>query len=337
MEALELPWTRSALARLPSHPVELPAALLLGGQAGLGKRATAQFLALALLCESERTTLAPCGHCASCKLMAAGTHPDLRLIELTSEEEAAAAGEGEETGPAKKAPKQISVGRVRELGDFVTTSAHRGGAKVVLIDPAEAMHPAAANAVLKILEEPPGRTHFLLVSHQPERLLATIRSRCFQVPFALPDAPASLAWLKIKGLEEGAELALAQGGYAPLAALEFAHAEEYWAQRKAFLEALARPGFNAVIATERADALEPPMIAGLLMRWAHDLAAVRFGGPVRYHLDFQPALEKLARAASPVALMRWYTRVLAYGRAAHHPLNKKLALESLLGDYPGLD
>jgi DNA polymerase-3 subunit delta' len=133
---------------------------------------------------------------------------------------------------------------------------------------------------------------------------------------------------------EGAELALAQGGYAPLAALEFAGAEAYWAQRRAFLEILARPGFSAVTATERADPLDPPVIAGLLLRWAYDLASVRFGGRVRYHLDFGQALEKIASGMSPVALMRWYTEVLAYGRSAQHPLNKKLALESLLGRYP---
>jgi DNA polymerase-3 subunit delta' len=332
VEDLALPWTGTALARLPAEAQALPAAMLLGGQAGLGKRATALFLARALLCETRREGLAACGACASCKLMEAGTHPDLRLVELASQDEAATE-EGEEGGPAKKASKQIPVARVRELGDFVTTSAHRGGAKAVVIVPAEALHPAAANAVLKILEEPPGRTHFLLVSHQPDRLLATIRSRCFLVPFAVPDVAAGLAWLKARGVE-GAELALAQGGYAPLAALEFANAQAYWAQRKAFLETLARPGFSPVMATERADALDPPVIAGLLLRWAYDLAAVRFGGRVRYHLDFRQALEKISAGMSPVALMRWYTEVLAYGRAANHPLNKKLALESLLGSYP---
>lgn len=333
MEGLELPWTRTALARLPAQAQALPAAMLLGGQPGLGKRATALFLVRALLCETRRDGLAACGACASCRLLEAGTHPDLRLVELASEEETAAE-EGEEGGPAKKTSKQIPVARVRELGEFVTTSAHRGGAKAVVIAPAEALHPAAANAVLKILEEPPGRSHFLLVSHQPDRLLATIRSRCFLVPFTVPDAAAGLAWLKAKGVE-GAELALAQGGYAPLAALEFAHAEGYWAQRKAFLDTLARPGFSPVTATERAEALDPPVIAGLLLRWAYDLAAVRFGGRVRYHLDFRQALEKSSAGMSPVALMRWYADVLAYGRAANHPLNKKLALESLLGGYPG--
>lgn len=333
METLDLPWTASAMARLPARAGDLPAALLLGGQAGLGKRDTGLFLARAILCEKERAGLTACGECASCKLIEAGTHPDLRLVELATEEEAPAE-ESAEPGPAKKVPKQISVARVRELGEFVTTTAHRGVAKVILIAPAEAMHPAAANAVLKILEEPPGRTHFILVSHQPERLLATIRSRCFYVPFSAPDPATGLAWLKANGVE-GAELALAQGGYAPLAARQFAHAEEYWAQRKTFLETLTRPGFSPVLATERAEPLEPPVIAGLLLRWAYDLAAVQAGGQVRYHLDFRGALEKLAAGMTPVNLMRWYSSVLAYGRAAQHPLNKKLALESLLGGYPG--
>jgi DNA polymerase-3 subunit delta' len=334
MEEIGFPWIAASLARLPANIENLPGALLLSGQPGLGKRTTALFLARAILCETSRDGWGACGTCASCHLVAAGNHPDLRVVELATEEEQP--GEAEETASSSKKPsKQISVDRIRSLGEFVTTTAYRGRAKVIVISPAEAMHPAAANAVLKILEEPPGNTYFLLVSHQPDRLLPTIRSRCFQVPFALPAPDAALEWLKGRGIEQP-ELALAQGGYAPLAAIEKAESPEYWTQRKALLDALARPGFNPVVAAERAEPIEGPALAGLLQQWAYDIAAVKSGGTVRYHLDFRNALEKLATEAGPEALMAWYDTVIQYGRVSQHPLNKRLAVEGLLSGYPGL-
>lgn len=334
MEEIGLPWIAASLAKLPARIANLPGALLLSGHAGLGKRTTALFLARALLCESTRDGLGACGTCASCHLIAAGNHPDLRLVELATEEDQA--GEGEEpAASAKKPSKQISVGRIRTLGEFVATTAYRGRAKVIMIAPAEAMHPAAANALLKILEEPPGKTHFLLVSHRPDRLLPTIRSRCFQVPFAPPAPELALGWLKGRGMEHP-ELALAQGGYAPLAAVEKAQSADYWTQRKALLEALARPGFNPVTAAERAEPIEGPELAGLLQQWAYDIAAIRAGGTVRYHLDFQSALQAIARQAPAEELMAWYDTVVQYGRVSQHPLNKRLAVESVLSGYPGL-
>jgi len=334
MEEIGLPWTAAPLARLPASISNLPGAILLSGQPGLGKRSTALFLARAILCETARDGLGACGNCASCHLIAAGNHPDLRLVELETEEEQP--GEGDEAASSTKKPsKQISVGRIRMLGEFVTTTAYRGRAKVIVIAPAEAMHPAAANAVLKILEEPPGNTFFLLVSHRPDRLLPTIRSRCFQVPFSLPTPELALDWLKGRGVEQP-ELALAQGGYAPLAAVEMAESPEYWAQRKALLEVLARSGFNPIVAAERAEPIEGPMLASLLQQWAYDIAALQSGGRVRYHLDFRSALEKLAGQAAAEDLMAWYDVVIQYGRVSQHPLNKRLAVESLLSGYPGL-
>ena len=216
VEDLNYPWVLPLLDRLPRSAQALPRALLLTGRPGLGKRATAQFLVQGLLCETKRAGLKACGTCASCLLYKAGNHPDLRILEIGGDDEEPAV---EEDAAPKKATRQISVDRVRTLMEFVAITSHRGGAKVVCIVPAEAMHPSAANAVLKILEEPPGDTYFLLVSHQPERLLPTIRSRCFQLAFSLPETGSALDWLKGQGIGQG-NLALAQGGYAPLAAMD---------------------------------------------------------------------------------------------------------------------
>jgi DNA polymerase-3 subunit delta' len=336
MEVLNYPWIAPVIGRLPGDASAMPRALLLTGSPGLGKRHCALFLAQSLLCETKKTALQPCGTCASCRLFQAGNHPDLRILEVGQEEEQGAAhAEEAEPGPAKKPSKQIAIQAVRALADLVTISAHRGGAKVICIIPAEAMHVSAANAVLKILEEPPGNTFFLLVSHQPERLLSTIRSRCFHLPFSLPDAEPALAWLKGQGLEN-ADLALAQAGYAPLGALERARDETFWEQRSRLLNTLASGTFDPLHAADCAESIEGPLVVELLSHWAYDIVALQSGGNVRYHLDYAGSLQRAAHDMPIHQVMRWYETVIQFGRVAQHPLNKRLAMESLLCGYPAM-
>ncbi|MBC8007991.1 MAG: DNA polymerase III subunit delta' [Prolixibacteraceae bacterium] len=335
MEGLIYPWVAPVLEKLPRAAKALPRALLLTGRPGLGKRAAALFLAQSLLCETQRDGLKACGTCPSCRLYQVGNHPDLRILEVGQEDDdvPAPGTDDEEAGPAKKPIRQISVDRIRALVDFVVITSHRGGAKVICIVPAEAMHPSAANAVLKILEEPPGDTCFLLVSHQPGRLLATIRSRCFHLPFTLPNAEPTLNWLKGQGIEQG-ELALAQGGYAPLAAVDHASDETFWIQRKALLNALAASEFDPVLAADCAQDIDGVLVSTLLSQWVYDVTALKSGGKVRYHLDCAAALQKIAGAVSVDQLISWYDAIIQFGRVAQHPLNKRLAMESLLSGYP---
>jgi DNA polymerase-3 subunit delta' len=91
----------------------------------------------------------------------------------------------------------ISVDQVRELIDSFALTAHAGGAKVVVIEPAEAMTTAAANPLLKTLEEPSGAGYLLLLSHQPGRLAATVRSRCQHLALRPPPAAAVASWLNV--------------------------------------------------------------------------------------------------------------------------------------------
>ena len=335
MEKVDFPWVKPALDRLPPGILAMPHALMLSGQAGLGKKATALYLANALLCETGREGQGACGRCASCHLYDAGNHPDLRIIEPGQEAAPASDYPDDELAVTVKKPsRQIPVDAIRALADFVAISAHRGGAKAIVIAPAEAMHPSAANALLKMLEEPPGNaTHFILVSHRPDRVLPTIRSRCFQVPFGVPGVDSALEWLKGQGVAQPG-LALAQGSYAPLEAIARAADAEFWNQRKALLDELIRPTFDPLAAADRAEPIDGPVVARLLAQWAYDLAALKAGGAIRYHPDYAPALAPLARRVPAQGLMAWYDSVLQYARAAQHPLNKRLAMESLLSGYP---
>lgn len=109
----------------------------------------------------------------------------------------------------------IRVDEVRELADFINLSAPDGGRRVVIVDSADELNTAAANALLKMLEEPPARTTLLLVSHQPARLLPTIRSRCRDLrlsPLGGDDLASALAQAGIEPAEGAAALAELSGG-----------------------------------------------------------------------------------------------------------------------------
>nr|WP_306466490.1 DNA polymerase III subunit delta' [Pseudomonas sp. HD6421] len=169
------PWQQALWQQLAGRARHAHAYLLHGPQ-GIGKRALADRLMARLLCQ-QPGALDACGQCKSCLLLRAGSHPDNFVLE------------------PEEADKPIKVDQVRELVSFVVQTAQLGGRKVVLIEPVEAMNVNASNALLKSLEEPSGDTVLLLVSHQPSRLLPTIKSRCQQVTCPQPSLAQSQAWL----------------------------------------------------------------------------------------------------------------------------------------------
>src|SRR5215218_365069 len=122
----------------------------------------------------------------------------------------------------------------------MSLSTHRAGHRVLLIHPAEAMAPAAANALLKTLEEPPPASLIVLVSDRPARLLPTIRSRCRLVTLREPPTEQALAWLREQGVP-GPEAALAAAGGAPLLARDLSAPEEVEFRRRLLAE-LMKPG-----------------------------------------------------------------------------------------------
>lgn len=196
------PWQQGLWQQLSSRPRHAHA-YLLHGPAGIGKRVLAENLVHFLLCQQPAGGKA-CGQCKACQLLAAGTHPDFFLLEPEEPE------------------KPIRVDQVRELVGFVVQTAQLGGRKVVLLEPAEAMNLNAANALLKSLEEPSGDTVLLLISHQPSRLLPTIKSRCVQQACPQPSAEQARAWLAgtlpAEPVEALDELLVLAGG-SPLTAL----------------------------------------------------------------------------------------------------------------------
>lgn len=323
------PWHSRPFEALLTRADRLPHALLLRGREGIGKLAFAEAVARALLCESPQAGGQACGQCPACAWMEQGSHPDFRRLVPESVSQPVEAEQGGE----KKASAQIQIGQVREIGDFIVMTSHRGGAKVVLIHPAEALNVNAGNALLKNLEEPPPRTYFLLVAHRWHQLLPTIRSRCEQVVLTAPTHAVARDWLGRQKLRD-ADLALAQAGGAPLLALKFD--EDYWRQREALLTAITRSGFDSLSTAEQLRETAPALVVGWLQKWAFDLVSRKVTGRVRYNPDFSDAIATAAARLDLIEALRFQRYMVRLQRIVSHPLNARLFLEQLLLAYAAL-
>src|ERR1700748_520770 len=252
------PWQHDDWNTLQGLRASWPHALLFHGLAGSVKVDFARHLAKGLLCEAPQPEGQPCGHCVACTWFAQGNHPDFRVVcpeSLAAEnpgsaqasasggESAAESDDGKDgSKKTKTLSKEIKIEQVRALLDFCALGSHRGGARVVLLYPAEALNTAAADGLLQTLHEPTEGVCFLLVTQRIDRLLPTVISRCRQWPLAIPDPAAASAWLIEQGIEGGAKQAaqtLAEAGGAPLAALAIARDDEHATLRRFTLGQLA--------------------------------------------------------------------------------------------------
>jgi DNA polymerase-3 subunit delta' len=203
---------------------------------------------------------------------------------------------------------------------------------VVVIQAADRLHPSAANALLKTLEEPPQQTHLVLVTGRPRRLPATVRSRCVRVPFTLPDREVAAQWLEEQGVGQSS-LALAQAGFSPLKAREL-NIPAFWSERSVLIEQVLSGGrFDPVALSERAGPETLPALVGGLQRWCYDLLLSKSTGRVRYNPDCAQILHRLSARVASRPLVRFLRELQTVARALEHPLNPRLVMERCLIGY----
>ncbi|MFA5371157.1 MAG: DNA polymerase III subunit delta' [Sideroxydans sp.] len=324
------PWQLTSWQTLQGLRKRLPHALLLKGAQGIGKLDLALNFALSLLCEHPAGDGIACGKCNSCRWLEQDSHPDFRLIQpdvLNVEEEGVVKASG------KKPSREISVDQIRDLTSFSNLSSHCGGYRIILIHPAEAMNSNAANSLLKTLEEPSANLLFLLVTHKPQQLLPTILSRCQSISLPTPTRDEGIAWLTEQAVPNP-EQALAQTGFAPLQALSWAESGEGAEERKIILDAIPKPSrLDPLSLVDSLQRSAPVHVIHCLQQWCHDLASAKLAGSVRYFPDRASMILKLADSISMPGLMRYQKELLVARRAANHPLNQRLLIESLLLSY----
>jgi DNA polymerase-3 subunit delta' len=320
---LTLPWLalplRHALERQHAH------ALLIHGPGGVGQFELALALARGWLCEAADRPLAdrPCGRCASCKLHAARSHPDLLVLVPEALRDALGwdlGDGGEDSGEGKRKPsKEIRVEAVRAAIAFATTTSARGRGKVVVIHPAERMNDVAASAFLKTLEEPVGAARFLLCSAAPDSLLPTIRSRCQQIALPVPPARDAEVWLADRDVAQPAVLLAASGGQ-PQEALELSARG---------IDAAAWLALPRRVAAGDAAALQGwslPAAVDALQKICHDTASLACGAEPRYF-----PRDRLEAGAEIEALLHWSRELARVCAEVEHPWGVDLAIESLVG------
>lgn len=310
-----LPWHTKIWDRLARGRERLPHALLMTGTAGQGKHQFARRLAAGLLCPQPVGELQPCGQCRDCHLVTQGSHPELRF--LAPEEEG----------------KAIKVDQLRGLLEGTVLGAGSAGWRVFIVDPADAMTPSAANALLKTLEEPVPGALFLLVTAQPWRLPITIRSRCQSLHFPTPERAVAEAWLgqQLPGQDAALLLSLAGGG--PLQALALVDDELIQ----------ARAGFVQTVSGLLAGQADPIQVAAAwhaqgaerilswLAGWLLDLArhGVVTEPPVLQHVDQSALLQRQSKDIDLETCLKLLGAVLERQRGLRGNLNPQLVLEEI--------
>jgi len=313
-----LPWQLNTWTHLQSALARLPHSLLFCGPAGLGKNRFAQRFATSLLCESPAADGAPCGNCKSCHLVSVGNHPDYRVT--TIEEDASG----------------IAVDQIRDLIAYLSLRPHTSSRRVVILTPAEAMNINAANSLLKVLEEPPADSVLILVSHKPQLLSATIRSRCARIEFRVPSPVDAATWLQQEGVKrEAIPDLLAAAGSAPLRAAElnqlgFANAQKMMV---ADLQALQTGSGDPVECAVRWKEMGAEFCLSWLSGLLADLiktSSIHQGEP---HLNNPSLVKSLTSIAANTRADRLFSlldQVAESTRLATTPLDDTLLIEDIL-------
>ncbi|MDD5249468.1 MAG: DNA polymerase III subunit delta' [Rhodocyclaceae bacterium] len=334
-----LSWHGNEWRQLWDAPAGLPHALLLAGPAGVGKSHFAAALVQRILCEAPRQAAdCACGECTSCRLFAAGNHPDFRHV-IPEAEALEAEGEGAaDAADKKKASSQILIGQIRALESFVYIGGHLSNRRVILLEPAEAMNPSAENSLLKILEEPPAGVCFVLVSDRWRRLLPTIRSRCRTLMFGRPGAAEARQWLAAQGGEKALPL-LAMTGGAPIRALD----EFEKGRMKAFEDVASSLFDNGGDFLALAGRWESHLkkdggfkmedIVAMVQKGLFDLAFLAMTGRLRFFEGRERQAEAIAARADAGNILGYYGELLRARALASHPLNPRLFLDDIAARY----
>jgi len=348
-----------------------PNALLLHGQAGIGKADFAITLAKALLCEAPFGIKKPCNGCEACRWFDTGNHPDFIALvpethrrfmpnealegidgDLSPSKKAKALRDEEGDSPEKKEKKNIAIEEARSAIEGLAIGTYRGGNRVVLVYPLESLRADAANTLLKSLEEPPASTIFILVTSRLDRILPTIRSRCRLVALPPPDRASGLAWLRheiasrpeLKVSNDELETIFYEQGGAPYATLDFLSSkqgqndkDELFVSIQAsryLLQGLAQGvRIDWLDVAEKTHKASFAVLLASMQRWLADLQGSAQADAVRFYPKHAGSITTLSKQARLEKLLRLWKLVTQARRHENHPLATRIQLESLLMQY----
>ncbi len=313
----------------------LASAYLFAGEDGIGKKTSALAFAASLNCKEPHEQggfLEACGTCSSCVKMAHDSHPDVLVVEPLTNDILIC-----QVRPGKDRDKCDQEGYAKpRIEEMLAYKSFEGGIKVVIVDQAEKMNNAAANAFLKTLEEPPEGSIIILVSSQPDRLLPTIRSRCSRVNFRLlsdESCRAALDTAPIDPTEGSAEVSEAAVRLA-MGRPGLAASEDLVAERDRFFDTLdmmlggdSKPPWKDRAETERF--LDSTM---LLLR---DMAVAKTAPGTLLNADMADEVAEMGARASLEGILECYKRIRTLRGTLFFNLNRGITWNyaaSLIGE-----
>lgn len=296
-------------------------AYLFAGPAGIGKALFARRLAQAVNCTGETP---PCGVCRSCDLIARGQHPDLHLIEPDND--------------------RIRIEAIRDLQNALSMSPFEARYRIAVIHQLDRAVPAAMDALLKTLEEPPSMSKLILTADVGETLLPTIVSRCQVISLRpVPAAEIESALTAHFDLPADAAASLARlSGGRPGWAIRAAESPESQTEHTQILDVLvgllrSNRAARFAYAEELARYDNLKSVLELWQSWWRDVMLLAEGCRVDpIHADRADELNEVAYAAGPEAARRALIAVRDTIHALSRNANSRLALEVMLLDFPYL-
>ena len=314
-----LPWQTKQWQQLYRCHQEnrLPHALLLVGQAGLGKTLFAANFAKTLLCKnpSAKSIQFACQHCRDCVLVAAGTHPDLCLLAT------------------EKSKRGINIDQVRDVIEKLNHTS-QATYKIIVINPADSLLLAASQALLKNLEEPSERSLFILLTEKVERLLPTIRSRCQVIRFLPPEKSLAMVWLaqQLPASAPVEKLYHLSAG-APLLAMTYAQQNYYlfYTDLVAALAQLLNQGMDPIQCAARYVKTDAQQLLSTLLNVVSELLKCQL---LSGYTAIEDALTHLAACLSTNFLLQYFDSVMALqAHTTKITLNLSLMLEDLFSRW----
>jgi len=335
------PWQQSQWQQITQQIAKqrLPHALFLYGNKGLGKVDFARSLAASVLCQQpvadyQAHDYQACGQCASCQLLAAGTHPDLHYLKPVPAEKT----------KSKKPALNIRIDDIRDLCSKLNQTSQFSGYRVAILEQADQLTISAANSLLKTLEEPGSGVLIILTSARLHRLPVTIRSRCQMLRFTLPVEEQGLAWLQknlpadyASASTQQLKLAPKYSYGSPLAALQNLQVAE---QQQTLADAMMAKmsGKNSLDYALKLAKYDKLQILEGMLSWIYDLTRLATCGPDTniFNDPHRSQLQALANKANPQRLFHFHEQLNFNVQHASIALNEQLLWENLLLSWENL-
>ena len=317
------PWFKDAWNAIHENE-KLPHALIFKGKEGIGKFNFAIKFAKSYLCQKPLSNHLPCEVCSSCEWFP-DSHPDFKHIAPIENEDDALS----KRKTVRK--KNILIDQIRELSEYLELSIHQeNGRRVILIEPADALNQAASNALLKILEEPPENTLFILVTSQTQKLIATIRSRCQLLDLRSPSLDEAKSFLIDQKISlEDSLLSYTSGSpFNAIKELENQSEREIITQLLSQGHNIDITKVNYAILTQGLD-----WALNMIQKWIFDLLVSFHTQQNYYFKNEEKRIHSQARQINLDALLLFANELNELKKIASHPVNQELQLQNIFIKY----